>query len=225
MLPDFGPIYRETNLSQFPVEPWNTYSNVVFLLYVMYWGARLYFSKDKHPFLVFAVPILGIGLIGGTIYHATRSHYIWLLMDWVPIAFLCVWLSLYYARKLHYRPHAIAIIILLPILSIFLVHEFLYKVPWLQFFLGYPVLAGLILYPMLHHARLHRWKGASFIFAAIFVFIVALSFRALDFTGNLDEMTMGTHWLWHIFGGITVHFLTIYIYLDEYRNKRELEGM
>ena len=220
MLPDHGPLYHETDLSRFPVEPWNTYSNIVFLLYVIYWGIRLYYAKEKHPFLVYAVPILGIGLIGGTIYHATRSHYIWLLLDWGPIALLCIWLSLYYAQKLHYRTHRILILLALPIASVLFVHHYMETLPWVQFFLGYPVLAAMILYPMLHHARLHRWKSASFIFAAIFVFIVALFFRALDFTGNLDEMTMGTHWLWHLFGGITVHFLTIYIYLDEYRNKK-----
>ena len=27
--------------------------------------------------------------------------------------------------------------------------------------------------------------------------------------------SMGTHWLWHLFGGIAVHFLIAYIYQDQ----------
>ena len=34
---DNGPIYVETLMGRFPVEPWNTYSNLLFLALIVFW--------------------------------------------------------------------------------------------------------------------------------------------------------------------------------------------
>ena len=87
-LADQGPVYAETDLSAFPVECYATWSNLIFPILIGYWLWRLHGHYAHHRMLTIALPILAVGWIGGTIYHATRSHVVWLVMDWLPIAIL-----------------------------------------------------------------------------------------------------------------------------------------
>ena len=82
---DSGPVYRETIEGRLPVEPFNTASNFLFLAIIIYFVWKIRRNHRQHLFLAFILPVLFIGFIGGTLYHATRSHEIWLLLDWVPI--------------------------------------------------------------------------------------------------------------------------------------------
>lgn len=97
---DTGPVYAETLAGRFPVEPFNTLSNLVFLFILVYWGVRVYKQPGEHRFLAWCLPVLGIGWVGGTLFHATRSHEVWLLMDWVPILLLCFAAVVYFIFKL-----------------------------------------------------------------------------------------------------------------------------
>ena len=45
------------------------------------------------------------------------------------------------------------------------------------------------------------------------IFAVAIAFRTLD--NIMIILPMGTHWLWHTFGGIAVFFLLYYVYMDD----------
>ena len=38
---DRGPIYLETLMGRFPVEPWNTFSNLLFLALIVFWFLRV----------------------------------------------------------------------------------------------------------------------------------------------------------------------------------------
>ena len=96
---DSGPIYRETLMGRLPVEPWNTWSNLVFLFVVIFWALRAYREPRTHLFLAGALPVLFIGFVGGTVFHGTRSHEVWLLMDWVPIVLLCTACMVLFARR------------------------------------------------------------------------------------------------------------------------------
>ena len=93
---DQGPIYLETIMGRFPVEPWNTASNLLFLVIILYWAWRLKGEIRAHRFIAGAIPVLIIGWVGGTVYHATRSHNLWLFMDFVPIALLAAAVSMYF---------------------------------------------------------------------------------------------------------------------------------
>ncbi|MCB9030662.1 MAG: hypothetical protein H6619_06380 [Deltaproteobacteria bacterium] len=61
---DFGPIYAETDMTQFPVEPFNTVSNVIFLLMILYFTYQTRLRYQSHPLLVTILPILSLGFIG-----------------------------------------------------------------------------------------------------------------------------------------------------------------
>ena len=90
MPPDFGPIYAETDLTRFPVEPWNVASNLIFLIIIFLFARRTRLNYRRYPLVVLALPILAVGFTGGTIFHATRSNRLWLMMDYLPIMILCL---------------------------------------------------------------------------------------------------------------------------------------
>ena len=73
------------------------------------------------------------------------------------------------------------------------------------------MLAPLVLY-------LIRTNGRYLILVllAFGIFGIAVYFRSIDLTQTL--FPMGTHWLWHLFGGIAVHFMITYIFKDNLLN-------
>ncbi|MBS9463338.1 hypothetical protein KIM67_13045 [Flagellimonas sp. 389] len=54
------------------------------------------------------------------------------------------------------------------------------------------------------------------VFLIILVFDIAVFFRSIDLKQSVFEM--GTHWLWHFFGGVAVHCLIAYIFKDNLLN-------
>ena len=211
---DSGPIYRETIEGRLIAEPWNTASNLIFLAIVLYWSFRIYKDVRHHGFLAFSLPVLLIGYIGGTIYHASRSHEVWLLMDWVPIVLLCLAVSFYFFLKLKIRPQYITMVIAFPFLVSFSADQ-LPIMSFLKNIIGYGTLALAILFPLFRYLYLQKWKNKHLIFLALSSFIIALSFRSIDLFIDTSVFYMGTHWLWHLFGGIAVHFLISFIFKDK----------
>ncbi|MCB0360512.1 MAG: hypothetical protein KDD44_12775, partial [Bdellovibrionales bacterium] len=78
---DGGPIYAETELSRLVVEPWSTVSNFALLLVLAFFIDRMRRAMRYPPFLVVLLILLASSFVGGTIYHATRSSRVWLLLD------------------------------------------------------------------------------------------------------------------------------------------------
>lgn len=210
---DGGPIYKETDLTRFPVEPFNTFSNLVFLGIILYFAFKVYKEAGKQYFLALCIPVLFLGFIGGTIYHATRSSPWWLYLDWVPIVLLCMAASFYFVfrldKSLYYQ---IGLIVLIAIISIGV--RRLPVPPSFKETLGYIATAAALLLPMLWYVISTRGRHAGFIIAALGSFTLAIFFRMLDRFVDADVLFMGTHWLWHLFGGISVFFLMSYIYRD-----------
>ena len=175
---DSGPIYTETVAGRFPVEPFNTFSNIFFLAIVIYFSYRVYKNFRAQLFLSFALPVLFIGWIGGTIYHATRSHEIWLLMDWVPIDILCLSASLYFASKASSKKRQVLGLMLLVLLLVLGVRF----IPFRSHGQTYSYIAtaiGLLL-PIGIHVYQTRFKHFRFMAFAVISFIMAISFRVLD---------------------------------------------
>lgn len=215
---DFGPIYKETIEGRFPIEPWNTYSNLFFLIIFIYWTFIIYKDYKNHKFIAASLPLLLIGFIGGTIYHATRSHNIWLIMDFAPILILSISVSVYYMvkQKLHWL--IIASIISLPFAFMIVIENIFVLPEFVDRMLGYPVMAAIILFPIIRWLYLTKWKNTVFVILGILSFGVAISSRSIDIDINL--LPMGTHWLWHCFGAIAVNFLIIFIYRDSLSNTK-----
>jgi len=212
---DFGPIYSETDLSRFPVEPWNTYSNLIFLFIFLYFLRKTRLDYKRHPLIVFSLPILLLGFIGGTLFHATRSHSIWLIMDFVPIFILTMSASLYFWLLL-VKNRAIAGVLVLALIliprSIASLLNFKFSVV-ISF--GYIGLALTIVLPAFIYCLKHAKGMLGYLSAALLFFAVAISFRILD---KQMLLPMGTHFLWHLFGGLSAFAMMLVIYkLDKVR--------
>ncbi|WP_121665951.1 hypothetical protein [Mesonia aquimarina] len=209
---DSGPIYKETLAGRFPVEPFNTCSNLLFLVIIIYFSYHVYRNYKQHLFLAFAIPILFIGFIGGSIYHATRSHEIWLLMDWIPIMVLCLAVSIYFTFKDGNNWLQKIGLLLLVFLLLFGVR----LIDWPTKFkisIGYIGTALALLLPVAIYLIKTSFKNGSQILYAVGSFSLAILFRILD--KRLDLFEMGTHWLWHSFGAVAVFFLMNYIFKDK----------
>jgi hemolysin III len=210
---DSGPIYAETIMGRIPVEPFNTTSNLVFLAVIIFFAIKIWRSGQRHYFIAAVLPIFFVGFIGGTLYHATRSSEIWLLLDWVPIVVLCLACSIYFVFK-----YASAWWLRLVILAAILVLNLLPRI--LPIPVGYATSAGYVgtavavLLPIFLYLYKTSWKYLPLVLAALLSFAAAVTFRTLDKKFEIDWLWMGTHWLWHTLGGIAVFWLMLYIYKD-----------
>lgn len=216
---DSGPIYKETIMGRFPVEPFNTASNLIFLASIIYFSILIYKSKKKHWFLTFCMPVFLAGFIGGTIYHATRSDEFWLLLDWVPIVVLCFACSLYFIFRSPV-PSWEKIMLGLAILGLNIIPRISPIPKGYRNSIGYIGTAIAVLLPIFLYAYRHKWKHFKFIAFTLLSFVTAVSFRTLDKKYDVEFLYMGTHWLWHTFGGIAVFFLMRYIYMDNENSER-----
>lgn len=211
---DHGPIYKETIAGRFPVEPWNTASNLVFLTVVIYWSIKVYPYFRDHKFLAFCLPVLLIGYIGGTVYHATRSHNIWLMMDWMPILLLCFAVVIYYFTKLNLPLIIPLLMISFPFILLFLLPRFVTLPRGMYPAIGYSSLAFIIVFPIVYYLAQTQWQHGISVLLSVLFFALAITFRSIDHSANIPFITMGTHWLWHFFGGVAVHFLIQFIFRD-----------
>lgn len=214
---DFGPIYAETVVGRFPVEPYNTASNIIFLIICLYWARRTRCNYRRFPFIVIALPVLLIGFIGGTTFHATRSHPIWLYMDFIPI-FVLAGSACYYLWRRITASSLIALLLMLStILGLRLLRYLLLPPGKAYISIGYVLMALSIIIPSILHCFKNRWVHFEKLIAAFSSFAVAVLFRQLDTDVHREIFPMGTHFLWHLAGGISTFFLILYIYHDEKR--------
>lgn len=212
---DSGPIYLETLDGRFPVEPYNTLSNLIFLFIIIYWGLKVYKNTKEHLFLAWVLPVIAVSYVGGTIYHATRSHEFWLRLDWMPIMFLCAALVIYFIFKVVKPWWQRLLLVVLLLGASYMLRIIPIPTGW-RISLGYVITAITILLPLVWYLIKTKGKNVSLIILSFAIFAVAVMFRSID--KNQTFLSMGTHWLWHFFGGVAVHYLIAYIFKDNLLN-------
>jgi hypothetical protein len=209
-LMDGGPVYTETNLRGFVVEPWNAASALLFLVIVLYWLIRLWGRYSRFPFLSLCLPILAAGGLGGTLYHATRASTVFYLMDVFPILVLALAISAFLWSRLLPR-WWLGLALLLPY---FLIHRLGFD--WLDSHqainLSYAALAAIVLAPTALYLLRNRFRHGGWILLACVSFAIALYFRYAD---PQRFLPMGTHWLWHTFGAVASWAVSEFLYLLE----------
>ena len=211
--PRYGPVYLETDMSKVIVEPLNTITAGIFLLVTVIWLVRLRGRYRTRPFIIACQPLLLIGCIGGTIYHAFRGQLVWLMMDWIPIAVLTLAAAIYLWSKL-FKHWYIAILI---VPGLFLFQLFNFRVigallgHHVSIAVSYSTLALLIFVPMMCILVKTRWRYAVLPAAATVCFGAAIAFRTTD-KWWLQSFPRGTHFLWHLFGAAAAYLLIEYVY-------------
>ncbi len=96
---DGGPIYAETDLSVLFTEPWNALSSLAILLPAVYWAVRLRGDYRTYSFIFYCIPLLFLGGLGSTLFHAFRVSKWLLLMDVLPTATLTLSVSFIFGTK------------------------------------------------------------------------------------------------------------------------------
>lgn len=217
---DFGPIYAETDMSRIPVEPWATYSNLAFLAICVYWAARLRKDWRSHPLLAFSIPMMFAGFAGGAVYHATRGHSFWLLLDYLPIMMLVLTAAIFFWREITDSWAKTFLATLGP--------PFLYRLATLCFdmpekvsiSIGYSVLGLTAALPAVLHCRMKNPEGARWLSLSAASFLAALAFRQGDWLlAERGILPQGSHFLWHLFGAASAFFIMRYLYAAEGRGK------
>lgn len=215
---DRGPIYLETVMGRFPVEPWNTASNLLFLAIIIYWGLRLRrHGIGPYRFIAGALPVLLVGWVGGTIYHATRSANIWLFLDIGPIALLVIATAAFFWRRVGLAWFWIPLVVLGPSTLVMGGISALGLPRVMGPMVGYPMMALSLLLPVLWNLSREKWADMTLVLAALAVFALAVLSRTFDSRLSADLLPMGTHWLWHSLGAVAVQILITYIWRSDLR--------
>lgn len=213
-IPEYGPLYKETDMSQFIVEPWSTFSNFLFTILIVYWFVKIWNQKKEYRFLFFSLFIVAISNIGGIIYHAKRDALFWLLLDALPIMILALSVGIYFWIKIKAKWYVWGASILLPFALVFLAHS-IFKIPdQVAPNIGYTAMAITIITPVILFLFKTKFQYSMWFFASVVGFGISIFFRIIDLESNISFLPMGTHWLWHTFGAFSTHFLIMYIYLN-----------
>ena len=223
-----GPVYVETAHAlpgQFPVEPWNTASNVVFLFVIVYLAWRLRGRVRRHPVSAAALPLLVVGWVGGMLYHATRGLALWFYLDYLSIFVLAVVAMYYFWLRLLGRSVWAMTAILVTLVGGQAVASLLPISDSAQVSVGYAVLALCILTAAALHCALRMPRQWPSLALALVSFAVAVTFRELDRPlGERLFPAVGTHFLWHVFGGLSTFCLVRYLFASEERDAELARG-
>jgi len=218
-LPDGGPVYTETDTSRFIVEPWNAFSSLFIMVPAIIWLIKIRREQTKYQFIFMCIPLMILGGLGSTIFHAFRASEFFLVMDVLPSALLSVVLSLYFWIKVLRKWWLAVIIIVLSLASRMLLWDTLPMTSAINF--SYAITGVVTALPMLiilFRTSFRNWEYVGFTIA---FFILALVLREQD-PYPYRLLPMGTHFLWHIFTGFGAY--TILAYLYGFRN-RELQSI
>src|SRR5262245_31458642 len=229
-LPDWGPIFIETPdpatnpypFAQLIAEPWNGASAALFVVVVIYWLIRLRGHYRQFPFLCSCLPILLVGGVGGTLFHALRISPVFFLMDVIPIYVLGIAASLYLWFRL--GPRAEYVIGVIALIALFqLLGQIGLPTHW-AINVSYASLAVIILLPLALVLVRTRFRYFNWVVTAFVCFGIAWFFRIADATIRPALLPMGTHWLWHVFGAGCTMALSQYFYLLE-QEKRQPDAL
>ena len=208
-LPDGGPLYTETDLSNVIVEPWNAISSLAFLIPAAYWFFRLYKNPKENWFLLYCSVLLLFGGLGSTLFHGFRIHRFFIVMDFLPMAIATFSLTIFFWYKLLKKWYLVLSIV--P--PAFALRYFLFEG------LGHHnsinasyFLSGTLFFlPLLLLLNKSQWSNWRMAFAGLASFVIALYFRQID-AWDPPVFSIGTHFIWHLAGAAGCHFLASYVY-------------
>lgn len=209
-LPDGGPVYAETDLNQFIVEPWNAFSSLAILIPAFYWLWRIRGSFSHYRFMLYAIPLVVLGGLGSALFHGFRVSPVFLVMDILPSALLTLSISIYLWIKVLKRWWYVFFIII----PAFLVRGLFWgNLPQhVAINVSYFTTGVIVALPLLIILYKTKFRNIGTVLGAIIPFVLALGFRQLD-ASDVPFLPMGTHFLWHVFSAIGAYFMLKYLYI------------
>lgn len=197
-LPDGGPLYRETDLSQWIAEPWNAISSMAFILAAIWFYFKVRHDMRRHWFLALAVPVMLVGGIGGTLYHGLRSSPVFLAMDVAPIYILAFGFSLWMWRRVLCQ-WVLPVIIVAAFLASDSVIYYLTSWPEnVKHSAAYGNMGAAMILPLILLLIKEQFAEGKWALLALAAYGLGLSCRVLD-AAEPPLTPVGTHFLWHLF--------------------------
>ena len=216
---DNGPIYVETikyfasDSDHFIIEPFNTASAVLFILIAIWFIYRYRKENMRSTFILYAVIMLLIGGISGTIYHALRIWPVFMYVDGGTIGVLMFSFSSWVIFKLSGKIWFSILAIPLGMGLVFMMIGFLIR-SGVNFnpSLFYAMMGVIIIIPLIVYLVKTNFRGGRFILLALLAFSIAVFSRAFDLKSTLP---MGSHFLWHVSGALATIFMFYYVWAEE----------
>lgn len=145
-------------------------------------------------------------------------------MDVTPIYFLGVMAAVFFWRLLGMSTLKIAVSIAVLIGIPNLILWTVFKNHPQRHTFGYITLVIPVILPILvDQVRMH-WRYLGAFMMPLTMVSLALVFRTIDsFPAVQSSIYFGTHFLWHIFGALTCHFLVLYMYKRSLMDAPEIQ--
>lgn len=208
-LDDGGPLYSETDLSRWIVEPWNAATSILMMLPAVFWLIKSIRHSSNNYFFYFCLALVFMGGLGSALFHAFRISKIFLMLDIIPSAVLTLSLSIWFWLKLFKSKWTLVVFIFAVVLLRFLLFGFLPQHQAIN--LSYLLSGIAILLPLCLFLFQTHWAGILNVMLTVLFFTVALLFRETD-TIRLNWLPIGTHFLWHVFSAAGSFFMMKYLY-------------
>ena len=203
LLQSLNRYYFEFAPDSFVVQPWNTFSSLVFFVPIAYWVFKLRGELKHYPMMLLALPLLFLNGLGSTLFHGNDGGQVYMMKDVLPPLVLVISIAVYYwYRVLGHRLKAVSFVLLglgLNVLNMYYHSSIGNMARGVNVF--YFINGVTIALPLLLFLYRVRWRGLMQVILAVLLVAIALGFRVLD-PLTLDyfgsSLPMGTHFLWHV---------------------------
>jgi hypothetical protein len=164
---------------------------------------------------------MALGGIGSALFHGFRVSVVFLVMDIAPSALLTLSLAIYFWYKLAKKWYWA----LIPLIPIFFIRFLIFALlpSHLAVNLSYFITGVTILLPIPFLLSRMEWKGAWSILLTLVFFGLALFFREAD-VRSAEHISIGTHFLWHVFSAFGGFFMLKYLYTFRSYELEKVDG-
>ena len=199
----FGPQYCETPLGvaavSFPVEPFNTYSNLAIILFALVGFFVVVRRTPRSVDLYVLCSLLLATGVGSFFWHGLRERWALSLDVWAGVLFLMALFFLWARRVMPLWQAAIFFVAFFFVTRYFDEINLIPFGRWASIMPAVLLFGGYLIYRTAAYAKFAAYLGC----AAIGSTLLALTFRTLDRLAveqvACDAVPIGTHFLWHGF--------------------------
>ena len=179
------------------------------LIPVIIWLVRIWKDVGSYRFMMYAIPLMALGGIGSALFHGFRTSVAFLILDIAPSALLTISLAIYFWYKLMKKWYWVLLLFIPMFLIRFLVFNLLPE--HMAINTSYFITGATILLPIPVLLYRMQFKGTWSILLTLISFGLALMFREADIRAT-EYISIGTHFLWHVFSAIGGFFMLKYLY-------------
>jgi hemolysin III len=204
-------IYAETDINNFPVEPFSALTNLIFPIIILYWTVKTKFRIRLYPLIVIVMPLMTAGFFCGTMFHLLRNDVIWHHLNMLSILYAVITADVYlWWRVVQSWWKTFFLTLIIPIIFqvfIFFIQPF----DKISVSIVFTVMFLSLLFPSALHCIKNNYHNFKILVTSSIFFASGITFRVMDEL-YIGSNSHGTHFLWHLCGGVSVALFLKYIY-------------